>query len=226
MKTVPTAAISSRKPRILVADNSAVAREGIAAIIWRNSRYTLCGSAVDRRTTIQLLEQHKPDVLLLELFLGSCDGLFLVKEIAAQFPKTRILVISKQPENVYAERVLRAGASGYWMKTGTCEELIHAIETVIAGELYVSPGIALVAVHKLLESPAAYGHASNLTDRELHVFGLIGAGFGTSRIAKELGISPRTVETYDEHIKIKLGYPDAHALHQGAREWFELSHHK
>ncbi len=226
MKTVPTAAISSRKPRILVADNSAVAREGIAAIIWRNSRYTLCGSAVDRRTTIQLLEQHKPDVLLLELFLGSCDGLFLIKELADRFPETRILVISKQPEEVFAERALRAGASGYWMKTGTCEELIHAIETVIAGELYVSPGIALVAVHKLLESPAAYGHASNLTDRELHVFGLIGAGFGTNRIAKELGISPRTVETYDEHIKIKLGYPNADALHRGARQWFELSHHK
>ena len=226
MKTVRTAAISSRKPRILVADNSAVAREGIAAIIRRSSRYTLCGSAVDRHMTIELLEQHKPDVLLLELFLGSCDGLFLIKELADRFPETRILVISKQPEEVFAERALRAGASGYWMKTGTCEELIHAIETVIAGELYVSPGIALVAVHKLIENPAAYRHASNLTDRELHVFGLIGAGFGTNRIAKELGISPRTVETYDEHIKIKLGYPNADALHRGAREWFELSHHK
>jgi DNA-binding NarL/FixJ family response regulator len=226
MKTARTAAISSRKPRILVADDSAVAREGIAATIGRTSRYTLCGSAIDRRMTIELLEQHKPDVLLLELFLGTCDGLFLIKELAARFPRTRILVISKQPENIYAERVLRAGASGYWMKTGACEELIHAIEIVLAGELYVSPGIALVAVHKLIEGPAAYSHASNLTDRELHVFGLIGAGFGTNRIAKELGISPRTVETYDEHIKIKLGYPNADALHRGAREWFELSNHK
>jgi len=104
--------------------------------------------------------------------------------------------------------------------------LIHAIETVIARELYVSPGIALVAVHKLIEDPAAYRHASNLTDRELHVFGLVGAGFGTSRIAKALGISPRTVETYDEHIKIKLAYPNAGALHRGARGWFELSHYK
>jgi DNA-binding NarL/FixJ family response regulator len=145
-----TAAISSRKPRILVVDDSAPAREGIAAIIGRTLRYTLCGSAVDRRSTIQLMEQYKPDVLLIEPFLGTCDGLFLIKEIAAQFPKTHILVISKQPEKVYAERVLRAGASGYWMKTGACEELIHAIETVIAGELYVSPGIALVAVHKLV----------------------------------------------------------------------------
>jgi DNA-binding NarL/FixJ family response regulator len=104
--------------------------------------------------------------------------------------------------------------------------LIHAIETVIAGELYVSPGIALVAVHKLIEGPAAHSHASSLTDRELHVFGLIGAGFGTNRIAKELGISPRTVETYYEHIKLKLGYADADALHQGARERLELSHQK
>jgi DNA-binding NarL/FixJ family response regulator len=172
------------------------------------------------------MEQHKPDVLLIEPFLGSCDGLLLIKEIAAQFPKTRILVISKHPEEVFAERVLRAGASGYWMKTSTCEELIHAIETVIAGELYVSPQVALRAVHEVVEHPAAHPNAANLTDRELHVFGLIGAGFGTSRIAKELGISPRTVETYDEHIKIKLGYPNADALHRGAREWFELSHYK
>jgi DNA-binding NarL/FixJ family response regulator len=223
MKTVRTAAISSRKPRILVADNSAVAREGIAAIIGRTSWYRLCGSAVDRRTTIELMEQHKPDVLLIEPFLGTCDGLFLIKELAARFPRTRILVISKQPENVYAERALRAGASGYWMKTGTREGLIRAIETVMAGELYVSPRIALRAVHKVVDHPAAHPNPPNLTDRELHVVGLIGAGFGTSRIAKELGISPRTIETYQEHIKVKLGYPDAHALHRGAREWFGLN---
>src|SRR5947207_11128778 len=225
MKTVRTATISSLKPRILVADDSMVAREGTAAII-RNLPYELCGVATDQQTTSELLEQHHPDLLLIEPFFGNRDGIFFLKELADRFPETRILVISKQPEEVFAERALRAGASGYWMKTGTCEELIHAIETVIAGELYVSPGIALVAVHKLLESPAAYRHASNLTDRELHVFGLIGAGFGTNRIAKELGISPRTVETYDEHIKIKLGYPNANALHRGARQWFELSHYK
>src|SRR5207237_3532319 len=102
----------------------------------------------------------------------------------------------------------------------TGEECIKVIEAVLDGELLVSTGIALVAVHRLIENPAAYRHASNLTDRELHVFGLIGAGFGTNRIAKELGISPRTVETYDEHIKVKLGYLDAEALQRGARETF------
>jgi DNA-binding NarL/FixJ family response regulator len=132
----------------------------------------------------------------------------------------RILAVSRQLEEIYAERALRAGASGYWMKTGTREELTRAIDTVLAGELYVSPGIALRAVHKLVDHPPAHPRAADLTDRELHVFALTGAGFGTSRIAQELGISPRTVETYHEHIKLKLGYPDADALHRGAREWF------
>ena len=215
-------AISSRRPRIVVADDSTVAREGIAAII-RELPCALCGLATDQQSTTKLLEEHHPDLLLVEPFFGNRDGIFFLKELAGRFPETRILVVSKQQEEIYAERALRAGASGYWVKTGTREELIHALETVLAGELHVSPGIALVAVHRLIENPAAYRHASNLTDRELHVFGLIGAGFGTNRIAKELGISPRTVETYDEHIKIKLGYPDAEALRRGARDWFRLN---
>jgi DNA-binding NarL/FixJ family response regulator len=215
-------ATSSRRPRIIVADDSTVAREGIAAII-RELPYALCGLATDQQSTTKLLEEHHPDLLLIEPFFGNRDGIFFLKELAGRFPKMRILVVSKQPEEVYAERALRAGASGYWMKKGSREELVHAIETVSAGELYVSPAVALLVLHKVTEHPAAHPQAADLTDRELHVFALSGAGFGTSRIAKELGISPRTVETYHEHIKLKLGYPDADALHRGAREWFGLN---
>jgi len=219
-------AISSRRPRIVIADDSTVAREGLAAIIRRELGFAVCGLATDQRTTSELLEQHQPDLLLIEPFLGNRDGIFLIKELAARFRRMRILAVSRQPEEIYAERALRAGASGYWMKTGSREELIHAIEIIVAGELYVSPRIALRAVHNVVDQPRTHPNAPNLTDRELHVFALSGAGFGTSRIAKELGISPRTVETYFEHIKLKLGYSDADALHHGAREWFGLSQHK
>jgi DNA-binding NarL/FixJ family response regulator len=216
---------SPRAGRALLSLTTAtVAREGIAAIIRRDLRYALCGLATDQRTMIEVLEQHQPDLLLIEPFLGNRDGISVIKELAARFSRLRILAISRQPEEIYAERALRAGASGYWMKTQPREELIHAIEAIVAGELYVSRAVALRAIHNVVDRPTTHPNPPNLTDRELHVFALIGAGFGTSRIAKELGISPRTVETYFEHIKLKLGYSDAHALHQGARDWLALSH--
>jgi len=172
----------------------------------------------------ELTEKHHPDLLVVEPFLGRQDGIFLLKQLAARLHRGRILAVSRQPEEIYAQRALRAGASGYWMKTSTREELIRAIDTILRGELYVSPRIALRAVREVVDRPATHAKTPNLTDRELHVFALSGAGLGTSRIAQELGISPRTVETYHEHIKLKFGYPDADALHRGAREWFEVNH--
>ena len=223
MRALSTA-LSSRHPSVVIADDSAVAREGLVAIIRRDLGYAVCGLATDERTTRQLVEKHQPDLLVIEPFLGHHDGIFLLKELAARWPRVRILAVSRQREEIYAKRALRAGASGYWMKTSTREELIRALDTVLAGEFYVSPRIALRAVHEVVNRPATLPRIPNLTDRELHVFTLKGAGLGTSRIAQELGISPKTVETYHEHIKLKLGYRDADALHRGAREWFELNH--
>ena len=224
MRALSTA-LPSRQPSVVIADDSTVAREGLVAIIRRDLGYTVCGLATDERATRELTEKHQPDLLVIEPFLGHHDGIFLLKQIAARFPRARILAVSRQPEEIYAERALRAGASGYWMKTSTQKELIRAIDTVLAGELYVSPRIALRAVHEVVDRRATHPKIPNLTDRELHVFALSGAGLGTSRIAQELGISPRTVETYHEHIKLKLGYRDANALRRGAREWFGVNHH-
>ena len=216
--------LSTRRPSVLIADDSAVAREGLVAIIQQELGYTVCGLAIDERSTRELAEKHQPDLLVIEPFLGHRDGIFLLKELAARFPRVRILAVSRQPEEIYAERALRAGASGYWMKTSTREELIRGLDTVLAGEFYVSNRVALRAVHEVVNGSTTHPKMPDLTDRELHVFTLNGAGLGTSRIARELGISPKTVETYHEHIKLKLGYRDADALHRGAREWFELNH--
>ena len=217
-------ALSPGQPSVLIADDSTVAREGLAAIIRHDLDYTVSGLATDERTMHELTEKHHPDLLVVEPFLGHHDGIFLLKQLAARFRRGQILAVSRQPEEIYAERALRAGASGYWMKTSTREELIRAIDTILGGELYVSPRIALRAVHEVVDRPATHSKLPNLTDRELHVFALSGAGLGTSRIAQELGISPRTVETYHEHIKLKFGYRDADALRRGAREWCEVNH--
>jgi len=187
--------------------------------------YAVCAVAADERTTHKLTEQHQPDLLVIEPFLGHQDGIFLLKQLAARFSRTRILAVSRRSEEIYAERALRAGALGYWMKTSTRDELIRALDAVLSGELYVSPSIAMRAVHEIVDRPITHPKIPNLTDRELHVFALSGAGLGTSRIAQELGISPKTVETYHEHIKLKLGYRNANALRRGAREWFEVNHH-
>ena len=224
MRALSTA-LPSRQPSVAIADDSTVAREGLAAIIRHDRGYTVCGLATDERATRDVMEKHQPDLLLIEPFLGHQDGIFLLKQLAGRFSHARILAVSRRAEEIYAERALRAGASGYWMKTSTREELIRAIDTVLAGELYVSPRIAMRAVHEVVDRPTLHPKIPNLTDRELHVFALSGAGLGTSRIAQELGISPKTVETYHEHIKVKMGYRDANALRRGAREWFEVNHH-
>jgi DNA-binding NarL/FixJ family response regulator len=220
-KISPEPAIRTRA-RLLMIDLTTISCEGIRAIVGRDGRFELTEYEHGQASAVKLLKRHKPDLLLIEPFAEGRDGVLLIKELVARFPRTRILAISLKPEQIYAERILRAGASGYWMKSGTSEELLCAIETILSGELYVSQRVAFLAVRKLVDVPRS-NHTSigGLTDRELHVFGLLGAGHGAGQIAGELGISRKTVETHQEHIKTKLSYRDARALHDGARRWHD-----
>ena len=195
-----------------------ISEQGLVAIIGRDPRYRLCGAAHTFEEANKLVRQHRPDVLLIEPFLENRDAIRWIRDLAMEFPRIRILVVSRQCERTYAERALCAGASGYWMKNSSVEELMHAIETVLAGEIYVSQAITSFAMQKFAGSRNLSHGIDVLSDREMAVFALIAAGHGTGQIAKELGVSRKTVETHCEHIKLKLGYPDAEALHRGARE--------
>ena len=204
--------------RVVAVGDTIISEQGLVAIIGRDPRYHVCGAAHTFAEANKLVREHCPDVLLIEPFLENRDAIRWIKDLAREFPHIRILVVSRQSERTYAERALCAGASGYWMKNSSVEELIHAIETVLAGEIYASRAITSVAMHKFAGGRNLPPGLNVLSDREMAVFALIAAGHGVGQIAKELGISRKTVETHCEHIKVKLGYPDAEALHRGARE--------
>ena len=195
-----------------------ISQQGLVAIIGRDPRYRVCGAAHTFEEANRLVRQHLPDVLLIEPFLENRDAIRWIKDLASEFPRIRILVVTRQCERTYAERALRAGASGYWMKNSSVEELMRAIETVLAGDIYASRAVTSVAMHKFAGDRNRPPGLDVLSDREVAVFALIAAGHGRSQIAKELGISCKTVESHCEHIKLKLGYRDAEALRRGARE--------
>jgi len=195
-----------------------ISEQGLVAIIGRESRYQVCGAAHTFEEANKLIRQHRPDLLLIEPFLENRDAIRWIKDLATEFPRIRILIVSRQSELTYAERALHAGAYGYWMKNSSLGELMLAIETVLAGEIYASQAIASLAMRKFARSGDLPHGMGLLSDRELAVLSLIAAGHGPGQIAKELGISRKTVECHCEHITLKLGYPDAEALHRGARE--------
>lgn len=190
----------------------------MAAIVGRDKRYQICGSAHRFFDAGELIRQHRPDILLIEPFLEDRDGILWIKELAREYPHTRILVVSRQSEHVYAERALHAGAAGYWMKNGSPEELMRAVETVVAGEIYASPSITALAIQRFAHRADLPRGLDALSDRELAVFSLIAAARRPGEIAKELGISRKTITTHFEHIKQKMGYANAEELKQGARE--------
>lgn len=211
---------STKSPiQVLLVDGMELFRAGLLKILSGLSNLVVCAVTGDFDDVADLIERHRPHLVIVEPFQQNRDGILWIRDLAAQFPQTKILVASLKAEAAYAELTIRAGASGYWMKTGTADELLRAIDTVLSDEIYVSPRVALLTVKKVT-GRSRNGHKilSDLSDRELRIFSLIGFGHGTGRIAQDLGISRKTVETYYQRIKSKLGYRDAKALKRGARD--------
>jgi DNA-binding NarL/FixJ family response regulator len=148
VKKSATARVIFALCRVVVVGDTCVSEQGMATIVGRDKKYHVCGGAHGFYDAGELIRKHHPDVLLIEPFLEDRDGILWIKDLATEFPRIRILIVSRQSERTYAERALRAGASGYWMKNGSAEELLRALETVAAGGIYVSPAINALAVQK------------------------------------------------------------------------------
>src|SRR5438477_13169203 len=153
--------------RVVVVGDTIISEQGLAAIIGRDPRYHVCGAAHTFEEANKLVRQHCPDVLLIEPFLEHRDAIRWIKDLATECPRIRILIVSRQSERTYAERALCAGASGYWMKNSSVEELMHAIETVLAGEIYASQAITSLAMQKFAGGRNLPRRLDVLSDREM-----------------------------------------------------------
>ena len=221
----------SAKTRILVVDEHPLIRHGITTLINGQPDMVICGEADGIPSAQSKLAECQPHLLVIGLRLGTGDTLEFIKTLKAQYPELLILVFSQCEETIFAERALRAGANGYLMKHATGEELLTAIRDIMCGEIYVSRKIAMLAFQKSLETPRQNhrqenGNESgnlrdikNLSDREMHVFQLIGSGLGAAKIAEALNLSVKTIETHRENIKCKLGLRSAAEVAKRATAW-------
>ncbi len=214
--------------RLIVIDDHPLVRRGLASIINGEPDLEVCATAAGRQTGLEMIASAVPDLVTVDLSLGQCDGLGLIKDIRACFPTLPILVVSMHDETVYAERAFRAGASGYINKEQMDETVLVAIRCVLEGERYMSPAMrALFAQQYLAKRPRRKNaRVTVLSDRELEVFRLIGEGNGTRQIAERLKLSVKTIESHREHIKSKLTLHSAAELARAAACWVETSRMK
>lgn len=213
---------TSRAARILVVEDHPVVRDGLAGLLEREGGFAIAGRAATAHEARTLAPAAAPDIVLLDLMLHEHDGLALIKELAALAPAARVLVFSLQPEEVYAERCLRAGAHGYVMKTAPVPVLFEAIRTVAAGGFAVSPRISAAVLGGMTTRGRSPSRAeASLTDRELQVFRLTGLARPTREIAEKLGVSVKTIEAHRENIKNKLGCDTHAALVARAAQWLQ-----
>jgi DNA-binding NarL/FixJ family response regulator len=212
---------AGQRKRILLVDDHPIVREGLAELINRSGDLTACGEVGDAGEALQALEALRPDLAIVDISLGGVDGLELIKQARARWPSLPILVLSMHGEELYAQRVLRAGARGYIMKQEATRGVLTAIRQVLMGDVYLSPTMQAHLLRHAVGGESQRGRLpiDTLTDRELAVLELIGGGRSTREIAQELKLSIKTIESYRDHIKRKLNLHSATRLIQYAVQW-------
>jgi len=196
--------------RILTVDDHPLLRKGIAALVNAEPDMKLVAEASNGQQAIDAFRSHRPDVTLMDLQMPGVDGLDALHAIRREFPEARIIVLTTYSGDAQVLRALRAGARGYILKGNVHEELLHSIRAVYSGQKRIPPDVAAeLAEHSIDDA---------LTEREIDVLNLIGAGNGNKQIADRLSISEATVKARVTNILSKLGANDrAHAVTIGLK---------
>jgi len=207
--------------RIVIVDDHPLFRKGLQELIHSEADFAVCGEAGNAAEAMEVIRKLDPDMAIVDLSLPGANGIELIKNIRAEFPKLPILVLSMHDESLYALRALRAGAEGYVMKHEAMANVIQAIREVFNGRPYLSPAMAAQVITKFTHHQAEgeSDAVERLSDRELEILELIGKGNEVRQIAKLLHLSPKTVETHRAHIKDKLDLKNSREVARFALQW-------
>lgn len=209
------------KTKIFIVDDHPIVREGLAQLINQEEDLIVAGEASGATEALQGIAKARPDLAIVDISLEGTSGIELTKTIVAKHPKIFVLIISMYDEALHVERALRAGAKGYLTKQEATDHVVMAIRKVLGGDIYVSDKWKDTLVHMFAGGGRAKPKSSPgmLTDRELEVLQLIGQGYSTQKIADELHVSGKTIESHYANIKDKLDLKNSHELIQYAVKW-------
>ena len=213
--------MSDSKKKVVIVDDHPLFRERLAQLINHELDMEVTGEAESAKDAIQQIRNASPDLAIVDITLNESSGLELIKSIRALSIGMPVLVLSMHEESLYAERALRAGATGYITKNQAADEVILAIRRVLAGEVYLSEKMTSGFL-KSLTATGVKGIArafDRITDRELEVLDLIGRGHTTRQIADKLQLGVATVDTYRARIKEKMNFRNAAELQHFAIRW-------
>ena len=191
--------------RVLLADDHKILRQGLRTLLEQEKDIQVVGEADNGRSSVKLTGELAPDVVIMDVAMPDLNGIDATRRIAEAEPRTRVLALSMHSDGRYVKGMLQAGARGYILKDCAAEELTHAIRTVMAGQVYVSPGVTGAIVNDYVRQLSAADGPATLTRREREVLQLLAEGGSTANIAAGLHLSVKTIETHRKRIMDKLG---------------------
>jgi two-component system response regulator NreC len=193
---------------VLLADDHPIVRQGMRNLLEADAGLLVVGEAEDGLQAVQLAEQHKPDVVIVDMMMPRLNGLEAIRQITARVPHTRCIVLSMQSADPYIVQALKAGAAGYVLKDSAPNEIANAIHQVLNGKRYLSPQLSekLIDLFILKIENEVLDPYNSLTAREREVLQLAVEGLSNNDIAEQLSISHRTVEQHRQNMMNKMGF--------------------
>lgn len=206
--------------RLLLVDDHPIVLSGLRLLLAGSPRYGIAGEAHSADAARAAAETEQPDIIVTDLVLGGNDRIALIEDLVAIAPAAAILVYSSSDETIWARHALRAGARGYVAKAEPLEAVAAALDSIMEGAIHVSPAVQRLLMADFAAPAAALSDLASLSSRELQILTLMGTGRSPQSLGQELGLSVKTIGSYRERLKIKLGLESVRMLERYAVDHF------